>query len=299
MSATAPVPGAFAKARGWSAWPAPAKLNLFLHIVGRREDGYHLLQTAFHLLDWGDTVHVRVRDDGTLQRVDPLPGMAPESDLAVRAARALQRSTGCALGADIAIDKRIPMGGGLGGGSSDAATVLIALDALWGTSLGEEALATIGLGLGADVPVFVRGRSAWAEGVGEILNAIDLPERWYVVVDPGITVPTAALFQAPDLTRSAPRLTIPLFVSGAATVNVFEPVVRERFPAVARALDWLHGYGTARLSGSGGCLFAAFDSIEAAAAVAQECPSEFRAFIARGVAQSPLPAMARRCMAGA
>lgn len=293
------MPGAFAQARGWSAWPALAKLNLFLHVVGRRDDGYHLLQTVFQLLDWGDTVHLRVRDDGVLHRVDPLPGIVPEDDLAVRAARVLQASTGSALGADIAIDKRIPMGGGLGGGSSDAATVLVALNALWGTKLNEDALAGIGLGLGADVPVFVRGRSAWAEGIGETLTAIDLPERWYVVVDPAVTVPTAALFQAPDLTRNAPRLTIPLFVSGAATVNVFEPVVRERFPAVARALDWLRGYGAARLSGSGGCLFAAFDSIEAAAAVAHECPAEFRAFIARGVAQSPLQAMAQRCIVGA
>jgi len=292
-SATA-APGA-----GWSEWPAPAKLNLFLHIVGRRDDGYHLLQTVFQLLDRGDTIRLRLRDDDRIVRMDPLPDVDPEHDLAVRAARALIEATGRPIGVDIAVDKRIPMGGGLGGGSSDAATVLVALNAMADTGLDEDALADIGLSLGADVPVFVRGASAWGEGVGEQLTPLDLPECWYVVVDPGVRVPTAALFQSPDLTRSAPHLTIPLFASGAATVNVFEPVVRERFPAVARALDWLHGYGTARLSGSGGCLFAAFDSIEAAAAVAQECPSEFRAFIARGVAQSPLSAMVRRCMAGA
>jgi 4-diphosphocytidyl-2-C-methyl-D-erythritol kinase len=275
-------------AQGWSDWPAPAKLNLFLHVVGRREDGYHLLQTAFQLLDWGDLVRLRVRDDGFIRRSDPLPGVAPESDLAMRAAHALKATTGSRSGVDIAIDKRIPIGGGLGGGSSDAATVLVGLNSLWNTNLNDDALAAIGLGLGADVPVFVHGRSAWAEGIGEILTAIDLPERWYVVVDPGVTVPTAALFQTPDLTRNLPHLTIPLFVSGARTVNVFEPVVRERFPAVARALDWLHGYGEARLSGSGGCIFAAFDSREAAATVATECPAAFRAFVARGVARSPL-----------
>ncbi|MEO5558776.1 MAG: 4-(cytidine 5'-diphospho)-2-C-methyl-D-erythritol kinase, partial [Dokdonella sp.] len=225
--------------QGWSDWPAPAKLNLFLHIVGRREDGYHLLETVFQLLDWGDLVRLRVREDGLIHRHDPLPGIAPENDLAVRAAQALQTATGSRLGVDIAIDKRIPMGGGLGGGSSDAATVLVALNALWNTNLNDDALAAIGLKLGADVPVFVHGHSAWAEGIGERLRAIDLPERWFVVVDPGVRVPTIELFQAQDLTRNAPRLTIPRFVSGAATVNVFEPVVRERFPAVARALDWL------------------------------------------------------------
>ena len=272
--------------RGWSDWPAPAKLNLFLHVLGRRSDGYHLLQTVFQLLDWGDTVHLRVRDDGLISRVDLLRGV--DADLSVRAAKALQDACGSHFGVDIAIDKRIPVGGGLGGGSSDAATTLVALNALWHAGMDEDQLAAIGLTLGADVPVFVRGRSAWAEGIGERLRALDLPERWYVVVDPGVTVPTADLFGAPDLTRDAPHLTIPLFVSGAATVNVFEPIVRERFAAVGQALDWLNGHADACLSGSGGCIFAVVDSREAGAALVQECPPGMRGFVVRGVAQSSL-----------
>ncbi|MFI4969533.1 MAG: 4-(cytidine 5'-diphospho)-2-C-methyl-D-erythritol kinase [Lysobacterales bacterium] len=282
-SADGPMPR-----RGWSEWPAPAKLNLFLHITGRRADGYHLLQTMFQLLDWGDRVRLRVREDDRIQRIDPLSGVAAEADLAVRAARALQAACGSLPGADIAIDKRIPQGGGLGGGSSDAATVLVALNALWRCGLDADELAAIGLTLGADVPVFVRGRSAWGEGIGEQLTALDLPARWYVVVDPGVTVPTADLFRAADLTRTAAHLTIPLFVSGAATVNVFEPVVRMRFPAVARVLDWLGGHAPARLSGSGGCVFAAVGSREAAEAILAECPSGMHGFMARGVAESPL-----------
>jgi 4-diphosphocytidyl-2-C-methyl-D-erythritol kinase len=273
---------------GWSVWPAPAKLNLFLHVVGRRGDGYHLLQTVFQLLDWGDTVRLRLRLDGTIRRVDPLPDVAVAADLTVRAAQALQVACRSRFGADIAIEKRIPIGGGLGGGSSDAATTLVALNVLWSAGLDEDQLAALGLTLGADVPVFVHGRSAWAEGIGERLHALDLPEHWYVVIDPGVAVSTADLFGAPDLTRDAPHLTIPLFVSGVATINVFEPVVRERFSAVARALDWLSGYANARLSGSGGCVFATFDTREAAAAVIKECPPGMRGFAARGVARSPL-----------
>jgi 4-diphosphocytidyl-2-C-methyl-D-erythritol kinase len=277
-----------AAAAEWTVWPAPAKLNLFLHLVGRRDDGYHLLQTVFQLLDWGDEVRLRVRDDGAIRRVDPLPGVADEADLGVRAASALKDASGCGLGAEIAIDKRVPIGGGLGGGSSDAATVLVALNALWNTGLDEDALATIGARLGADVPVFVRGRSAWAEGVGEILAPLALPERWYLVVDPGVSVPTRELFQVPELTRNSPQLTIPLFVSGAPTGNAFLPVVRGRFPAVAAALDWLRPFGEARLSGSGGCVFAAFPSREAGAAALAEIPGGIRAWLARGVDESPL-----------
>ncbi|NCT68726.1 MAG: 4-(cytidine 5'-diphospho)-2-C-methyl-D-erythritol kinase [Rhodanobacteraceae bacterium] len=273
---------------GWSDWPAPAKLNLFLHITGRRADGYHLLQTVFQLLDWGDRVRLRARADAAIVRLDPLPGVAPEADLAVRAAHALRASTGVRRGVDIAVDKAIPLGGGLGGGSSDAATTLVALDALWDTRLGEDALAALGLSLGADVPVFVRGHSAWAEGIGERLTALELPERWYVVVDPGVHVPTAALFAAPELTRDAPHLTIPRFIAGAATTNVFEPVVRARFAQVAQALDWLGGHAPARLSGSGGCVFAAVGSREAGLAIVRECPPGLRAYVARGVAESPL-----------
>jgi 4-diphosphocytidyl-2-C-methyl-D-erythritol kinase len=272
----------------WTAWPAPAKLNLFLHLVGRRDDGYHLLQTVFQLLDWGDEVRLRVRDDGAIRRIDPLPGVSDDADLGVRSAKALKDATGCAWGADIAIEKRIPIGGGLGGGSSDAATVLVALNALWETRVDEDALAAIGATLGADVPVFVRGRSAWAEGIGEVLTPVALPERWYLVVDPGVSVPTRELFQVPELTRNSPRLTIPLFVSGVPTGNAFEPAVRGRFPAVAAALDWLCRFGEARLSGSGGCVFAAFPSREAGAAALAEIPDGMRAWLARGVDESAL-----------
>ena len=294
---TAPTPIGNARAAAddpvdaWTSWPAPAKLNLFLHIVGRRADGYHLLQTAFQLLDWGDSVHLRVREDGAIRRLDPLPGVAAEADLGLRAAQALREASGTRLGADIAIDKRIPLGGGLGGGSSDAATTLVALNAMWSTGLDEPALEKIALGLGADVPVFVRGHSAWAEGVGEELTRIELAERWYVVVDPGAAVPTRELFQVRELTRNSPRLTIPLFASGATTGNAFEPAVRERFPAVAAALDWLAadvGSGEARLSGSGGCVFAPVASREAGLAVLADCPAGMRGFVALGVNESPL-----------
>jgi 4-diphosphocytidyl-2-C-methyl-D-erythritol kinase len=272
----------------WTIWPAPAKLNLFLHIVGRRADGYHLLQTVFQLLDWGDDVRLRVRADGDIRRLDPLPGVAAQADLAVRAARALREASGTRLGADIAIEKRIPLGGGLGGGSSDAATTLAALNELWKTGLDEQALAELGAGLGADVPVFVHGRSAWAEGVGDELVPLALPYRWYVVIDPAASVPTRELFQAAELTRNSQPLTIPLFASGVPTRNVFEPVVCGRFPAVAAALDWLAGYGEARLSGSGGCIFAPVASREAGLAVLAECPPGMRGVVARGADESPL-----------
>jgi len=275
-------------AGAWTRWPAPAKLNLFLHIVGRRADGYHLLQTAFQLLDWGDEVRLRVRDDGAICRVDPLPGVPDDVDLGVRAAHALKRATGCPLGADIAIDKRVPIGGGLGGGSSDAATVLVALNARWGTGLDDDALADIAIDLGADVPVFVRGTSAWAEGIGERLTPLALPERWFVVVDPGVSVPTRELFQVPELTRNSAQLTIPLFVSGVPTGNAFEPVVRGRFPAVAAALDWLGRHGEARLSGSGGAVFAAVSSRDAGDAILEDLPAGFRGWVVRGVNESQL-----------
>ena len=273
---------------GWTIWPAPAKLNLFLHIVGRRADGYHLLQTAFQLLDWGDEVRLRLRDDGAIRRIDPLPGVSEEADLGLRAALALRNATNGRLGVDIAIDKRLPIGGGLGGGSSDAATVLVALNALWRTRLDTDALAAIALTLGADVPLFVRGKSAWGEGIGEVLTPMDLPERWYVVVDPGVAVPTRELFQVPELTRNSPRLTIPLFVSGAVTGNAFEPVARARFARVAAALDWLGEHGEARLSGSGGSVFATVASRDAGAALVERCPVGMRAWVVRGVAESPL-----------
>ena len=272
----------------WTAWPAPAKLNLFLHIVGRRADGYHRLQTVFQLLDWGDTIRLRVREDGVISRVAGLENVAAEDDLVVRAARALQSASGCKFGADIAVEKRIPAGAGLGGGSSDAATVLVVLNALWKTHLSEDALAEIGRKLGADVPVFVRGHSAWAEGVGDELTAIDLPPRHFVIVDPQIAVSTAALFQAPELTRDTPPTTIPRFLAGMETANAFPPGARGRFPRVAAALDWLGRFGEARLSGSGGCGFVAVASQRDAEDIVRQCPPPFRAWTARGVNRSPL-----------
>ncbi|HEY4093375.1 MAG TPA: 4-(cytidine 5'-diphospho)-2-C-methyl-D-erythritol kinase [Luteibacter sp.] len=276
-------------ARGdWTAWPAPAKLNLFLRIVGRRPDGYHELQTVFRLLDWGDEVRLRLREGGLITRPKDIPGVAEADDLTVRAARLLAEASGTHLGAEIEVSKRIPMGGGLGGGSSDAASVLVGLNALWDAGLDEDALATLGLRLGADVPVFIRGRSAWAEGVGELLEPITLPRRWYVVLDPAEHVPTPALFAAPELTRNAPRATISDFVSGDSAENAFEPVVRARHPRVAAALDWLAGFGHARLSGSGGCVFLETRTFEAALAVASRCPAGFTAHVAAGVDPSPL-----------
>ena len=272
----------------WSHWPAPAKLNLFLQIVGRRANGYHLLQTVFQLLDWGDSVHLRTRDDGVVSRVSALPGISAENDLTVRAAHALRERAGISAGVDIAVEKCVPMGAGLGGGSSNAATVLVALNKLWATGLSEDTLAEIGLSLGADVPVFVRGHSAWGEGAGEILTPMQLPPRIYVILDPRVHVSTAAVFQAPELTRNSPRMTISDFLTGTCTANAFAPVVRMRYPQVAAAMDWLSQYGEARLSGSGGCVFAAMDSAEAAEAVVRDCPPEFAACSARGVSRSPL-----------
>ncbi|MBS0590299.1 MAG: 4-(cytidine 5'-diphospho)-2-C-methyl-D-erythritol kinase [Proteobacteria bacterium] len=272
----------------WTTWPAPAKLNLFLHIVGRRHDGYHLLQTVFQLLDWGDTLRLRVRDDRQIERVNSVPGVESGQDLCVRAARALAAHTGTDYGVDIELEKRIPMGGGLGGGSSDAASVLVALNELWQTRLTVAALADLGLSLGADVPVFVRGHTAWAEGVGEELTPLALPERHYVILDPHAMVPTATLFQAPELTRNCPPATIESFLSGMWTDNVFTPVVRARHGRVAAALDWLGRYGEARLSGSGGCVFLAAESCAEADAIVSACPPDFSAYRARGVNRSPL-----------
>ncbi|WP_158882106.1 4-(cytidine 5'-diphospho)-2-C-methyl-D-erythritol kinase [Rhodanobacter sp. L36] len=272
----------------WTVWPAPAKLNLFLRIVGRRDDGYHELQTVFRLLDWGDEIRLRLRVDGVIARVSQLPGVDADTDLVVRAARLLQRHSASSMGADIAVEKRIPMGGGLGGGSSDAATVLVALNRLWKLGLSEDELASLGRELGADVPVFVRGRSAWAEGIGEQLTALPMPRRHYVVVDPHESVPTAALFQASELTRNAPRATISSFASGETTENAFAPVVRARHPRVSAALDWLDGFGQARLSGSGGCVFLEAKSFDRAMAIARQCPATFTARVAAGVDVSPL-----------
>jgi len=271
-----------------SAWPAPAKLNLFLHVVGRRGDGYHLLQTVFQIIDLCDTIRLMPRSDGVIGRVDALPEVAVEDDLCMRAARALQSSTGCSLGADIALEKRIPIGGGLGGGSSDAATVLVALNEIWQTGLDTEALASIGLQLGADVPVFVYGRNAYAEGVGERLQPIDLEDRWYVLVHPGVSVSTPQIFAAPELTRDTPLTTIARFASGTPTRNDLEPVVRAREREVDAALRWLQSHAPARMSGSGSCVFAAVAGEVQAQAVVAVCPQRWRAYSVRGLANSPL-----------
>lgn len=268
-------------------WPAPAKINLFLHIVGRRADGYHLLQTHFQFLDHGDDIHVRVREDGELRRVNDLPGVPAAQDLVIRAAAALRAATGCKLGADIEVVKRLPMGGGLGGGSSNAATVLVALNRLWGTGLDEDALAALGLALGADVPVFVRGQAAWAEGVGEHLTPLPAEEPWCLVIHPGCEVPTVTVFKHPDLTRDTPAMTIAA-LPPTLTHNDCEPVTRRLYPAVGAALDWLDGHAPARMSGTGACLFASFASREAALDVGRQVPAAWTWFVARRRNRSPL-----------
>lgn len=272
----------------WSeAWPAPAKLNLFLHITGRRADGYHLLQTVFQFLDYGDALSFAPRSDGRLRRVDALDGVPEAQDLTLRAARLLQRVGDTRQGVDIRLDKRLPMGGGLGGGSSDAATTLVALNRLWGLGLSLDQLAELGLSLGADVPVFVRGQAAWAEGVGELLTPIDLPEPWFVVIIPPCQVSTAAIFAAPELTRAAQSIKIPAFRAGQG-INVCEPVVRARYPEVDKALNWLAQYSQARMSGTGACVFAPFATEPEAQRVLQQLPEGWRGFAARGLNRSPL-----------
>lgn len=283
-------------------WPAPAKLNLFLQIVGRRSDGYHLLQTIFQIIDLCDELQFDLTADGAIRRIDdasarPPPGVAPDQDLCVRAARALQTASGTGQGVDIRLRKRIPLGGGLGGGSSDAATTLLVLNALWGCGLDIEQLVNIGLQLGADIPVFIRGQSAWADGVGERLTPLPLPQRWFLVVHPGVAVPTREVFQAPELTRNSPVITIPAPL-GPAGRNDCEPVVRSRFPAVAEALDWLAQFVPARLTGTGACIFAEFDSPAAAERIAARVPEGWRAWVARGLSNSPLQPLLAAAGAG-
>ena len=279
----------FAVEQGWSEWPAPAKLNLFLQITGRRQDGYHQLQTVFRLLDWGDTLFLRVRGDGEIVRHGAsVKGVAEADDLAVRAARLLQSEAKTTQGADISVEKRIPAGGGFGGGSSDAATVLIALNHLWGLDLSLDQLAAFGLQLGADVPVFVRGENAWAEGVGEELAPIRLPPAWYLLADPGVHVPTRDLFQTPDLTRNAAPAKIADFVSGNLLGNAFEPVLRRREPAIEAAFATLSRIGTPRLTGSGSGCFVEFSDRASAEAALAGLPEGLRAWIAAGADRSPL-----------
>lgn len=268
-------------------WPAPAKLNLMLRVLGRRPDGYHRLQTVFQFIDRCDELSFQPRPDGRVERLSSLPGVAPERDLVIRAARLLQGATGCRDGVAIRVDKRLPMGGGLGGGSSDAATTLVALDRLWGTDIGVDALAELGLRLGADVPVFVRGLAAWGEGVGEELVPIVLPEPWYLVLSPRCEVATAAVFADEGLTRDSQPITLQSFMSGDAR-NDCLAVVAQRYPEVAAALTWLERWGEARLTGTGACVFTDFATAEEAQAVLRQVPARFDAFVAGGKNRSPL-----------
>jgi len=268
-------------------WPAPAKLNLFLHVVGRRTDGYHLLQTVFQFLDYSDQLDFSVRTDGQLLRQSNYSNIEPENDLVVRAAKALQTETSCDLGAEITVRKQLPMGGGLGGGSSNAATTLVALNQIWSLGLSTGRLAKIGLTLGADVPVFVRGHAAWAEGVGELLTEIEPEECWYLVISPNCRVPTADIFRSPDLTRNTPAITIRDFLKSGGH-NDCEPVVRSLYPEVAAVLDWLGQYAVARLTGTGACIFAEFNCREQAEKIHASLPSKWQGFIARGLNHSPL-----------
>ena len=274
---------------GWSAWPAPAKLNLFLQITGRRPDGYHELQTVFRLLDWGDVIRLRPRADSAIRRVgESVSGVAEADDLAVRAANVLQMEANIAQGVDIAIEKHIPAGGGFGGGSSDAATVLVALNHLWGVGWSTDRLAQLGLRLGADVPVFVHGRNAWAEGVGEVITPIDLPPAVYVLACPGVIAATGPLFQADDLTRHSAPATIADFLSGSLSGNAFEPVLRRREPAVDAVFHALSAIGTPRLTGSGSGCFVEFATRDDAETALARLPAQLDARVAEGVAGSPL-----------
>lgn len=270
--------------------PAPAKLNRMLHITGRRADGYHELQTLFQFLEHGDTLHFRRRNDGAVNLAPAMPGIASENNLVVRAARLLQTETGCRLGADIHLDKRLPMGGGLGGGSSDAATTLLALDRLWALDLGLERLAALGLRLGADVPVFVRGRAAWAEGVGERLTPVELDTPWFVVLHPGIEVATASVFGAPQLTRDTPPISMAraLQEGPRAWRNDCQPTVRRLYPAVDEALDWLSGFAPTLLTGTGACLFCRLTHEAEASRILSRVRDGWHAFTARGCNISPL-----------
>lgn len=282
------------------ACPAPAKLNLFLHINGRRSDGYHLLQTVFQLVDHGDSLDFTLRDDALICRTSELAGVAPEHDLVVRAARLLQaehvRRGGRARGVDIAVDKILPMGGGLGGGSSDAATTLMALNRLWQTGLTRAELMALGLPLGADIPFFIFGQTAFAEGVGEALQAVAAPDCWYVVIEPGAMAPTAAIFGAPDLTRDTKAVKIADFSRhvqdqngrGGFGKNDLQQVACRLFPQIAEAIAWLGAYGDARMTGSGACVFCAFADESAAEAVLRQAPAVWRVWKARALPRHPL-----------
>lgn len=284
------------KAGNWDRiWAAPAKLNLFLHVLGRRADGYHLLQSVFRLIDRCDRLRFAPRSTSEVTLALPLDGVEESRELCVRAARLLQIETGCRNGVDITIDKHIPVGGGLGGGSSDAATTLIALDHLWNLGLGRTRLAQLGLRLGADVPFFLFGQNAFVEGVGELMSAVVLPAAWYAVLVPPIVVPTAEVFASQDLTRNTKSVKISSFSAGFGS-NDLEPVVCRRYPVIARHLGWLKAqlagsdgvHEGARMSGSGACVFAEFPTETRAREVVSRLPLEMQGFVARGLDHHPL-----------
>jgi 4-diphosphocytidyl-2-C-methyl-D-erythritol kinase len=270
-----------------SAWPAPAKLNLFLHVTGRREDGYHLLQTAFQFIDYCDWLEFQPCKDGRIKHLSPLPGVSVEKDLVYRAAQLLQQRTACDEGVEIRIHKHLPIGSGLGGGSSDAATTLVALNHLWDAKLSTPQLAQLGLELGADVPVFIYGHAAWAEGVGEQLQPLELPEPWYLVITPLVQIATGEIFTAPELTRDCKPIKMPDFLGGKGE-NVCEPVVRRRYPIVAEAMDWLSQFSSARMTGTGSSVFAAFDGKQQALEVLSQVPLTWRGVVVKGCNKSPL-----------
>lgn len=270
--------------------PAPAKLNRMLHIVGRRQDGYHTLQTLFQIIDLSDQLTFQSRDDGEIYLTSGINGVSHDENLIVRAARLLQQNSGTPLGATLAIKKQLPMGGGLGGGSSNAATVLLGLNHMWQLGYSLEALAQLGLKLGADVPVFVHGHSAWAEGVGEQLTPVMLDTPWFVIIHPGISVSTPAVFQDPQLTRDSHPITMARALQGGAPEwrNDCEAIVKERYPPIAEALHWLEQHAPSRLTGTGACLFAAFETQHAAQTVAQLAANRWPTWVARGLNNSPL-----------
>ena len=273
-------------------FPAPGKLNLMLRVLGRRADGYHLLQTVIRFIDYGDTVSVRVREDGVIERTNDVPGVPAEEDLTLRAARLLQRETRTRLGASIALEKRLPRGGGLGGGSSDAATALLVLNHLWETGLARERLMALALELGADVPFFVFGENALAEGIGERLTRLELEDSWYLVLAPAVVVPTARIFGDNQLKRDSKPITMPAF-SAERAGNDLEPVVCRVFPEVARHLEWLRSEAPAWVTGSGACVFAAFPDEGGARAVQARMPCGMQGFVTRGLARHPLRNLAR------
>jgi 4-diphosphocytidyl-2-C-methyl-D-erythritol kinase len=271
-------------------FPAPAKLNLFLHVVGRRADGYHLLQSLFRLISFGDELGIAVRSDGLIRRTNAVEGVPEESDLALRAAILLKHRTSCPAGADIELVKRLPLGGGVGGGSSDAATVLIALNHLWQTGLVRAQLMTLAAELGADVPFFVFGQSAFAEGIGDKLSPVAMAEAWYVVLTPPVAVATVGIFGAPELKRDSPAIAATDYVAGWG-VNALQAITCARYPEVAQHLEWLSRHGDARMTGSGACVFAPFAAEAAARDVLAQLPGNMRGFVARGLNRHPLYAL--------